>query len=505
MATDTIEAFITRACADHAARPALTPDVGPAISYAALGHTISRIERDVRALGIARDDRVGLVLPHQATAAALAVALACSAVCVPLRPGMPADELDALLPRLGLRALVLPERLADRARAAAENRATPVLTAAADPATGSLSLAGAPAGPPAPGRAAAPGDLCLIHLTSGVTGGPKLVPRTQRNAIGAPIFGVRRQAWDGDSRALLPIPLSHLFGMKFLLSTLVLGVELILPSDLSPAALLACAGRHRPACIPMSPALLSAVLSALPEGRSNPGGALRAIMIGSAASDSALLAAAAARLDARLIHTYGSSESGLVSIDLPGQPSRPGASGVAVAEVRIVGSAGEDLPPGEEGEILARGPEVFPGYLDDPAATADAFAPGGWFRTGDAGRLDPDGYLFVTGRLDDRINRGGQKVDPREVEAVLLAHPAIAECAVFAVRHPSLGAEVAAAIVLAPGASLDAAAVRRWTLDRLSRHMTPRRIAFVDDLPRTPTGKIRRAALPDLLEAEPRR
>ena len=147
------------------------------------------------------------------------------------------------------------------------------------------------------------------------------------------------------------------------------------------------------------------------------------------------------------------------------------------------------------GEITVRGPGVFSGYLGGPEATAAAFFPGGWYRTGDLGYLDDEGYLFVTGRLREMINRGGEKIAPTEIDEVLRTHPAVADAAAFAIPDPRLGEEVAAAVVLREEGALDARTLRRWMAGRLSPHKVPRRIWFVDALPRTGSGKVQRGEL----------
>jgi acyl-CoA synthetase (AMP-forming)/AMP-acid ligase II len=149
----------------------------------------------------------------------------------------------------------------------------------------------------------------------------------------------------------------------------------------------------------------------------------------------------------------------------------------------------------ETGQIVVRGPTLFPGYLDDDEANAAAFLPGGWFRTGDLGFLDDNGYLHLTGRLSEIINRGGEKIVPREVDDVLLSHPAVAEAEVFGVPDARLGEDVVAAVVLKPGMSAKAWELRDWMLDRLAPFKVPRRIWHVASLPRTSTGKVQRGEL----------
>ena len=156
---------------------------------------------------------------------------------------------------------------------------------------------------------------------------------------------------------------------------------------------------------------------------------------------------------------------------------------------------GADLPPGTPGEVVIRGETLFSGYLEDAAANAAAFLPGGWFRTGDLGYVDEDGYLYLIGRLNELINRGGEKIAPLEVDRALLTHPAVAEAAAFAVPDARLGEDVVAAVVLRPGAAATARELRRWLLERLTPYKAPRRIWFVERLPRTPTGKVQRGEL----------
>ncbi len=164
-------------------------------------------------------------------------------------------------------------------------------------------------------------------------------------------------------------------------------------------------------------------------------------------------------------------------------------------EVRIVDDEGRDLPAGADGEIVSRGPEQFLGYLASEL-DADAYFPGGWLRSGDVGHLDEDGYLTVTGRKKDIIVRGGEKISAKEVEDVLLSHPAVAEAAVVGAPDPRYGERACAFVVLRPGASLDLADIRlHFAGAGLARQKTPERLVITDALPRTASGKVQKAAL----------
>jgi acyl-coenzyme A synthetase/AMP-(fatty) acid ligase len=193
---------------------------------------------------------------------------------------------------------------------------------------------------------------------------------------------------------------------------------------------------------------------------------------------------------------YGMSEASAIAV--PGAPGTAvrGSVGVAAAgEIRVLDDAGRALASGETGEIAVRGRHVFRGYLDDPAATAAAFDAAGWFRTGDLGFLDGEGNLFLKGRVNDQVNRGGMKIVPVEVEQVLLAQPAVAEAAAFAVSDAQGGEDIVAAVVLRPGMTVTPRLLRSWLLDQLTPAKVPHRIWFVDALPRTETDKVQRGEL----------
>jgi acyl-coenzyme A synthetase/AMP-(fatty) acid ligase len=201
-------------------------------------------------------------------------------------------------------------------------------------------------------------------------------------------------------------------------------------------------------------------------------------------------------IGAPILNTYGMSEAGFIAGESYPELDRvPGSVGRAMCEMQIVAEDGEPLGHHQAGEIAIRGPRVFPGYLEDPEANAAAFLPGGWFRTGDVGFLDEEGYLYLTGRRGEAINRGGVKIVPRDIDDVLLRHPAVADAAVFPVPHTLLGEDIVAAVVLSTACAASARELRAWMLDRLAAFNVPRRMWFIDRLPRTPTGKVQRGEL----------
>ena len=224
---------------------------------------------------------------------------------------------------------------------------------------------------------------------------------------------------------------------------------------------------------------------------------LRLVRSSSAALPPQVLAELEKTFGAPVIESYGMTEAAhqMASNPLPPQARKPGSVGPAAGpEVSIMSEAGEFLALGETGEVVIRGPNVTSGYARNPEANAAAFTDG-WFRTGDQGRLDEDGYLFLAGRLKEIINRGGEKISPREIDEVLLDHPAVAQASAFAVPHDKLGEEVAAAVVLEPGHEATDKEIRSFAAERLADFKVPRRILILDEIPKGATGKVQRVSL----------
>ncbi|OAA67295.1 peroxisomal-coenzyme A synthetase [Niveomyces insectorum RCEF 264] len=212
-----------------------------------------------------------------------------------------------------------------------------------------------------------------------------------------------------------------------------------------------------------------------------------------------------AALGAPVLEAYAMTEAAhqMTSNPLPPAPRKPGSVGLGQGvEVRILDEQGRALPPGQEGEICVRGENVTPGYLNNPAANAAAFAPGGFFRTGDQGRTDADGYVVITGRIKELINKGGEKISPIELDNVLARHPAVAEAVSFAVADDLYGQDVGVAVVLKPGATLTQEALRAWVADKLAKFKVPKKIYFTDVMPKTATGKIQRRIVAETMRKQ---
>jgi oxalate---CoA ligase len=292
------------------------------------------------------------------------------------------------------------------------------------------------------------------------------------------------------------MPMHHVIGYTFAGAQLLQGGGVVCVPGFQPGQFISWIENLRPTWYVAGPALHRAILELAKthtdEFRRS---TLRFIRCGSAASPPALLDELERVLGVTVINGYGLTETGSVTHTPPESPRKPGSVGRSSgATIGIMDAAGNLLPPGSEGEVVMRGAPVMAGYLDNPIANREAFL-NGWFRTGDLGRLDQDGDLFITGRIKEIINRGGETISPLEIDAALAGHPAVAQAASFSVPHPTLGEDVAAAVVLRSGVSASAPEIRGFLSNSLSRSKVPSRILFLDSIPLNASGKPLRGAL----------
>jgi acyl-CoA synthetase (AMP-forming)/AMP-acid ligase II len=299
------------------------------------------------------------------------------------------------------------------------------------------------------------------------------------------------------ARNLGLFPPGHVAGLLNLLRILLLGTPTVIMQAWDAALAASLIDRHAVTSSGGAPVQLSGLLDQQAKGTAILA-TLREFLTGAAPVPASLIR----RADAAGItayRSYGSSEhptvtTGSVADSLDRRAATDGRL-IAGNEIRIVDADGRDVPAGQDGEILTRGPELFTGYSDAALNTA-AFLPGRWFRTGDVGRLDADGYLTVTDRLKDIIIRGGENISSKEVEDLLITHPAVADVAVIAAPDPVMGERVCAVVVTRPGSSFDVAQARaHFAAAGVARQKTPEVVMLMDELPRTPSGKVRKDAL----------
>ena len=336
-------------------------------------------------------------------------------------------------------------------------------------------------------------DTAVILYTSGTTGTPKGAELTHDNLCRNADVVVRTLLQlTADDVIFGGLPLFHSFGQTCTLNAAIAaGACLTLLPRFDPTQALQILATHRATVFAAVPTMYGALL-AVPARNNYDVSALRVCMSGGAALPVEVLRAFDETFGCQVLEGYGLSEtSPVASFNHPGRERKAGSIGTPIegVEMRVLDAGGTPVQPGEVGEIAIRGHNVMKGYWQRPQDTAAAI-PDGWFRTGDIGRVDEDGYFFIVDRKKDMIIRGGYNVYPREIEEVLYEHPDVAEAAVVGLPDPLLGEEVAAAVALKPGATVTVDELRAHVKAQVAAYKYPRHVWFVDSLPKGPTGKI---------------
>lgn len=477
----------------------------PLVRYGALAAQLRDVRRRLRESGIAPGDAIAGFDASRATMAMACLALPASSTFVPLAPSLALPAYEALLGRLRPKAVLVPE--GDHPLRSAASRMGIATLRAIDSADGSgrfaLEFDGRPDAGAAPAASAA---HAYVLVTSGTTGRSKLAPLGHRQMLD---YARAILPWldlgpDDVGYALAPFHFAGGLRASLLLTALA-GASFVCLDEGDVD------GFFR-AIEPCGPTFLTAPFSIQRAIASRASAFPRAV----AAARFRYLRSTAGHLDpavaerlerifrAPVLQGYGTTEvCGIAHDPLPPAPRKRGSVGVALGgDVRAMAPDGRLLGPGEEGEIVVRGPLVFDGYLDDAALTAKAFA-GEWLRTGDLGLVDADGYVFVGARLAETINCGGEKVAPAEIDAVVETMPGVREAAAFGLLRGTPNEVLALAVVAAPGAGIDEDAIRERVRSQLGERRVPRRIVFVDALPRTDAGKVMRNAIADGLGPAP--
>ncbi len=485
--------------------PALLASGRPTLTYGGLLAQLQRIASALAGAGILPGNRVAIVLPNGPDMAVATLATAACAVCAPLNPAYGVQELRFHLGNLRPKALILREEEAGPARSVAAELGIRCLEASCEVGSpaGVFKLRGFVESTSAAIRFPASDDVALVLHTSGTTSRPKIVPLTRRNLCRSAANIALSLRLGPQDRSLNVMPLFHVHGfVGALLASLSVGASVACMPGMQVGSFVAWLAEFEPTWYTAVPTIHEAVLVEL--ARSTASAVkhrLRLVRSSSAALSARTAAGLEAALGVPVIEAYGMTEAAhqIASNPLPPLPRKPGTVGIATGtEIAIMGEHNRLLAVGQTGEIVVRGENVTAGYEANPDANRAAFT-GGWFRTGDQGWLDPEGYLTISGRIKEIINRGGEKVSPRDVEDALLGHAGVRECAAFAVRHPNLGEDVAAAVVLNSGASADAEELRRFLVGRLPEFEIPSRVVIVDEIPKGATGKIQRIGLAERL------
>jgi acyl-CoA synthetase (AMP-forming)/AMP-acid ligase II len=487
----------------HGDATAISTPERSGLSYTALRGLTDRTIARLNALGIGRGDRIAIVLNNGPCMATAFVTIAGAATTAPLNPSYRADEYEFYLTDLQAKALLVERGVDTPARAVAERLGTPILELCPAPTEGAGSFVIEPLGviqtPTASRGAAEPDDVALILHTSGTTSRPKMVPLMQRNITASARHIVNALRLSSDDVCLNVMPLFHIHGlMAAVLASLAAGAQVCCTPGFNPLKFFNWLDDVHPSWYTAVPTMHQAILARAPRNtdaleRSR----LRLIRSSSASLPPVVMAQLEERFRAPVIESYGMTEAShqMASNPLPPLARKPGFVGIAAGpEIGVMDEEGTLLPVGSGGEVVIRGPNVTGGYLANPEANAKAFT-NGWFRTGDRGVLDNEGYLRLTGRLKELINRGGEKISPIEVDEVLMDHPAVQQVVTFAMPHDALGEEVAAAVVLREGQNVTERALKDFAAERLADFKLPRKIVFLEEIPKGATGKLQRIGL----------
>jgi acyl-CoA synthetase (AMP-forming)/AMP-acid ligase II len=469
----------------------LVPEANLRVSYNALRSQVAAMADSLAAAGIAPGDRVAMALPNGLPAIVSFLAASIAGTAAPLNPAYRPEEFAFYMEDTNAKVLILPPDGGEAARLAAGDK-IPVLTVETGT-DGAVRLSGAGASKTA--SPPSPEDIALVLHTSGSTGRPKRVPLKHRNLAASVQNIARTYQLTPDDISLTVMPLFHVHGLvASTLATLFTGGTVVVPTRFNPLSFWRTVRDSRATWYSAVPTMHQLLLARLGKGSEKPAGAefLRFIRSCSAPLPVEVAQRMEAVFDAPVLEAYGMTEAShqMASNPLPPAPHKFGAVGPGTGvKISIMDSEGRHLQTGQQGEVVIQGPNVIQGYENNPEANQVSFVDG-WFRTGDQGILDSEGYLRLVGRIKELINRGGEKIGPPEIDELLLTHPLVTAAVCFGVPHATLGEEVEAAVTLSePVTEADLLAYCR---ERLAEFKRPKKIHIVTEIPRTATGKIQR-------------
>jgi acyl-CoA synthetase (AMP-forming)/AMP-acid ligase II/acyl carrier protein len=471
------------------------------LTYGRLYQHVDHMGLTLRALGIGRRDRVAVVLPNGPEMAVAVLTVMAIAACVPMNPAYTTEEVEKYFAHLQPRALITQSGVDSAARRVALSRGIRLieLSAQVDGEAGLFTFNEDERLAPSQ-QSISPNDVAVLLPTSGTTSRPKIVPQTHASICTSAYAHGAALALKETDRCLNVLPLFHGHGLHATLAaSLAAGASVVCTPGFDVNSFSAWLTAFQPTWYSAVPTMHQAMLAqARHNGERLASYRIRFVRSSSAPLPPRTFAELEQNFDAPVIEWYGMTEvtsSPIASNPLPPRQRKAGSVGVPVSlDVAIMDEGGALLPSGRTGEVIVRGASVTAGYDGNPSATKAAFE-GDWFKTGDLGYFDTDGYLFLVGRIREIINRGGEKVAPQEVDEVLLDHPAVAEAVTFAVPHASLGEDIASAVVLRPHSLATPKDIRQFVSDRIAEFKVPRQVLILPELPKGPTGKLKRVGL----------
>ncbi len=472
----------------------IVPELNICLTYDSLRHQVLAMAKALSAAGIRRGDAVAIALPNGLPAIVSFLAASIAGTAAPLNPAYPYEEFHFFLGDTDARALLCPAVGSEFVRTAAKDREIPVFSVEMTE-QGNVHLAGVPPGGSV--LAPTPDDIALILHTSGSTGRPKRVPLRHFNLAVSSANIANTYALSEEDVSLCIMPLFHIHGLiGSAMSTLLSGGTLVIPTKFNALSFWRMVRDYHVTWYSGVPTMHQLVLARThkkpPEADS-----LRFIRSCSAPLSAELIHKIEELFGVPFVEAYGMTEAShqMTSNPLPPRHRKAGSVGVGTGlRISIMDKEGNHLGVNQRGEVAIQGANVFRGYENNPEANARAFV-NGWFRTGDEGYLDADCYLHLTGRIKDIIIRAGENIAPHEIDEILLKHPAVAAAVTFGCVHPTLGEEVAAAVVLhEPNGATESALIKHCR-EFLAEYKCPSKIYLVESIPTTATGKIRRRAV----------
>ena len=482
------------------------PDRQP-LNYIKFKNLIKYTETYLISLGLKHSDIVAIVLPNGPVMATAFFSVANFAIAAPLNPTFTETEFLYYLNDIQAKAIIVSKETPEAARNAAYSLDLLVLNLVETEDAGGFKVESESKAKSLPTRLEKKlSDTCLILHTSGTTSKPKIVPLSIQNLLASASNISKSLKLRSSDRCLNIMPLFHIHALiAVLLASIKVNSTIICSSGFNALKFFALQEKFKPTWYSAVPTMHQAILArASRNQRIINEIPLRLIRSSSASLPHPILLELERTFRCPVIEAYGMTEAAhqMASNPLPPKIRKPGTVGVATGlEISLLDQLGAILHHNQVGEICIRGANVIEGYKNNENANKDSFT-NGWFRTGDQGILDEDGYLTIVGRIKEIINRGGEKVSPREVDDVILENPYIAQAVTFAVPHEKLGEEVACAIVLKKGKVLSEKEVINFAKVSLSKFKVPKKIIFLDEIPKGPTGKLQRIGLARVLGLE---
>ncbi|KAH7401632.1 hypothetical protein BKA66DRAFT_508127 [Pyrenochaeta sp. MPI-SDFR-AT-0127] len=487
--------------------PALT------ISYQRLAADVKAFQQQLARVGVSAEAAVSIALPNTYEFIVSFIAASWQrAIAAPLNPAYKQSEFEFYIDDLSS-AIALVPKGAFAKDAAAVRAARKYNAAIAEcyyngrEVVLDVKETGKLAGKSAPIESAQPDDVALVLHTSGTTGRPKAVPLTHRNLLRTMKNIQGTYQLTPKDRTMLVMPLFHVHGLLAgFLAPLGSGGSVVVPPKFSASEFWRDFNEHKANWYTAVPTIHQILLKSPPP---SPKPEIRFIRSCSSPLSPKTFHELEKTFGAPVLEAYAMTEAAhqMTSNPLPPAQRKPGSVGLGQGvEVKILDDAGKEVPQGKEGEICIRGENVTKGYLNNPAANASGFTKNGFFRTGDQGKKDTEGYVIITGRIKELINKGGEKISPIELDNLIAQNPAVAEAVSFAIEDEMYGQDVGLAVVVKEGQKLTAGELKAWLTDRVAKFKLPKKIFFTDIMPKTATGKIQRRLVAEamLKQEEPK-